>query len=78
MATDMSLRAADLDRRMPDPAAEPTITVRRAAAIAGVAVRTAYDAVDRGEWPALRVGRAVRIPTARWLRAVGLTDEEAA
>lgn len=64
-------------RTIPDPATEPTIDARRAAAVIGVSVRTAYAACESGQWPAIRVGRAVRIPTARWLRAVGLTEEAA-
>lgn len=65
-------------RELPDPAAEPTITVPRAAAIIDVGIRSAYAAVERGEWPAIRVGRTVRIPTARWLAAVGLSTDDAA
>jgi excisionase family DNA binding protein len=60
---------------LPDPAIEPTITVDRAAAILGVAVRTVYLAIDRDEMPAIRVGRAVRIPTARFLAAYDLTGK---
>jgi excisionase family DNA binding protein len=57
---------------VPDPAIEPTISVARAAEILGVGVRTAYNAIERGELPAIRVGRAFRIPTARFLAAYEL------
>lgn len=69
--------ADTLLRVVPDPAAEPTITVPRAAAIVDCGLRTAYDQIERGLWPAIRVGRAIRIPTAKWLRVVGLDEPEA-
>jgi excisionase family DNA binding protein len=55
------------DRRLPDPVAEPTITVDRAAAVLGIGKRAAYYAAERGELPSIRVGRLIRIPTARFL-----------
>jgi excisionase family DNA binding protein len=63
-------------RVLPDPAAEPTITVPRAAAVLGLGLRTAYDAVERGEMPAIRVGRAIRIPTVRFLAAYGFLPSD--
>jgi excisionase family DNA binding protein len=60
-------------RALPDPAAEPTINADRAAAILGISERAVYAAVARGEMPAIRVGRCVRIPTARFLARYGLT-----
>lgn len=63
-------------RRIPDPVAEPTITVPRAAAVLGCGLRTAYDAVDRGELPAIRIGRAIRVPTARFLAQYGLLADQ--
>lgn len=60
------------NRTLPDPAVEPTIKAERVAAILGVSVRGAYAAIERGEIPAIRVGRSVRIPTARFLAAFGL------
>ncbi|MGH3679143.1 MAG: hypothetical protein ACRDT2_02490 [Natronosporangium sp.] len=76
MATDTASRAAS--RTLPDPEQEPTLRVARCAEILDCGLRSAYDAIERGDWPAIRVGRAIRIPTARWLRAVGLADGEAA
>lgn len=61
-----------MSRTLPDPTVEPTITVPRAAVIAGVGRRTGYDAVKRGEWPSIHVGRSIRIPTARFLQELGL------
>jgi excisionase family DNA binding protein len=57
---------------VPDPALEPTISVARAAEVLGVNIRTIYYAVERGEMPAIRVGKAIRIPTARFLAAYEL------
>lgn len=69
------MSAPALARTLPDPVAEPTITVPRAAAIADIPVRTAYWAVQHGQWPSVHVGRTVRILTARWLAVVGLSDD---
>ena len=57
---------------LPDPADTPTISVPEAAKILGVNARTVYNAVDRGECPSIRVGRIIRIPTARFLATYGL------
>lgn len=65
-------------RTLPDPGQEPTITVERGAAILTLSTRSAYNAVDRGEIPSIRVGRRVVIPTKRFLEKFGLLDETAA
>jgi excisionase family DNA binding protein len=67
-----------LSRVLPDPVAEPTITVARAAAIIGVSRRHAYVAIEQGEIPSIRVGQRIVIPTARFLAKYGLTDSPAA
>ena len=59
---------------IPDPTREPTITVERAAAVLGVGRRTAYAAAERGELPSVRVGRCIRVPTARFLRQYGFIE----
>lgn len=65
----------DLSRGvLPDPGIEPTITVERAAAVLGIGLRTAYHAAERGELPSVRVGRCIRVPTARFLRQYGFLD----
>jgi len=61
-------------RVLPNPADEPTITVKRAAQVLGIGERAAYYAAERGEIPAIRVGRCVRVPTGRFLAAFGLAD----
>jgi excisionase family DNA binding protein len=51
----------------PDPRTRQTISVPEAAELIGMNPRTVYNAVDRGECPAIRVGRTIRIPTAEFL-----------
>jgi excisionase family DNA binding protein len=58
---------------VPDPVTEPYIRVERAAAILTLGLRTTYAAIERGDIPSIRVGRSVRIPTARFLAAFGLS-----
>lgn len=62
---------------IPDPDEFPTISVPAAAHIAGVALRTGYAAAQRGEWPVVRTGRAVRIRTRQFLTQCGLSSEVA-
>ena len=53
-----------VDRRVPDPAIEPTITVERAAELLGISRGQGYEGVRTGEVPSLRVGRRIVVPTA--------------
>jgi hypothetical protein len=73
--TDHSVPAADgsCTHRVwiPDPDEHPTIRIVDACAIAGVARRTGYAAAQRGEWPVIRVGRAVRVRTRQFLAVYG-------
>lgn len=57
-------------RVVPDPDEKPTITVPEAGALLGLKKRTSYDAARRGDIPTIRVGRALKVPTARFLREV--------
>lgn len=54
-------------RALPNPAEEPTLVVKRVAAILGISPRAAYLAVERDEIPSIKVGRRVVIPTAKFL-----------
>jgi excisionase family DNA binding protein len=63
------------DRALPDPRLEPTISVARAARILGVSERAVYHAIQAEQCPSAAVGRRVLIPTARFLRRYGLTEE---
>lgn len=58
---------ADTARGLPDPSVEPTLNVRRAAAILDISERGTYAAIERGEIPSIRIGRTVRVPTAEFL-----------
>ena len=61
---------------IPDAALEPTISVDRAAAILGVHRRTLYTAIDQGKFePIIRVGRRIRVPTARFLARYELNSD---
>jgi excisionase family DNA binding protein len=63
---------------LPDPRTTPFLTVTQAAQILEVNPRTIYSAVDRGECPAVRVGKVIRIPTVRFLEHYGLSAQPAA
>lgn len=69
------MSAPAVSRALPDPQLEPTIKVERGAAVLDVSLRAGYAAVERGEWPSIRVGRRIVLPTQRWLAAVGLADD---
>jgi hypothetical protein len=56
-----------VDRSIPDPDEEPTITVKRYAQIMGIGLRTAYAAIDAGEVPVIVLGRRRIIPTRQAL-----------
>ena len=51
------------NRRLPDPETRPTLTVRESALYLGVAPRTLYDAVNRGEFECIRIRSRVVIST---------------
>lgn len=63
---------------LPDPTAEPTLPVERAAELLGYSRHTAYAAIRDtgalGPVPVLRIGRNYRVPTRPLLRALGVTD----
>ncbi|MEV7011926.1 helix-turn-helix domain-containing protein [Streptosporangium sp. NPDC051022] len=58
-----------MSNALPDRA---TMTVTEAAEVLGVHRDAAYDAVHRGDIPSFRVGRAIRIPTAKLAALLGL------
>lgn len=51
----------------------PTVSVEEAGELLGISRRSAYRAVERGELPALRVGRLLRVPTPKLLALLGVT-----
>jgi excisionase family DNA binding protein len=56
---------------LPDPRVQPTLTVEEAAVILGIGRGTAYEAVQTGALPGLRIGRRLLIPTAAIHRLLG-------
>jgi hypothetical protein len=52
--------------------AKPTITVPEAGAILGVSRNPAYEAAGRGDFPTIKVGRSIKVPTAPLRRLLGL------
>ena len=61
---------------IPDPEAEPVISVEEAGQILGLKRSAAFDACRRGEIPSIRVGRRLLVPVARLRRLVGLSDDD--
>ncbi|MGH2787215.1 MAG: helix-turn-helix transcriptional regulator [Actinomycetota bacterium] len=57
-----------------------TLDIPTAAHFLGISTRHAYELVARGEFPVevLRLGRAIRVPTARLCNALGLDGAETA
>lgn len=49
---------------VPDPSVEPTMQVDQAAAALGISRGAAYNAVQTGEIPSIRIGRRIVVPTA--------------
>ena len=56
--------------RVPDPTKEPTISVEHAGRLMGVGRSAAYIGAKNGEIPVVRIGRLLRVPTARFLSEV--------
>jgi excisionase family DNA binding protein len=53
----------------------PTISVEEAGELCGIGRNAAYRAAHRGELPVFRMGRQLRVPTARLLQILGLGME---
>lgn len=45
-----------------------TLTIREAAALAGIGLNSMYEAVRRGDFPSLRISRRLLIPKAAFER----------
>lgn len=58
--------------RLPEPAERPWLTVAEVAAITGEGEKAIRAALDAGHLPLLRVGRYVRVPTARLRQLLGI------
>ncbi|MGH3257792.1 MAG: helix-turn-helix domain-containing protein [Streptosporangiaceae bacterium] len=64
----------DKHNRVPDPVAQPLLTVAEAGAVLGMSRPSAYSAVRRGEIPVLRFGRRMMVPTARLRTMLGFEN----
>ena len=51
------------------------LTVPEAAAVLRIGRSAAYEAVDRDELPAVRIGRRLRVPRYALARLLGIDDE---
>lgn len=54
-----------------------TITVEEAGELVGMSRSAAYRAAARGQLPTVRLGRRLRVPTAKFLTMLGLDREQA-
>lgn len=54
-----------------------TMTVEEAAEVLGISRNLAYELVQRGELPSLRLGRRVVVPRAAMERLLGVEANEA-
>ena len=54
----------------------PTLSVEEAGRLCGISRNAAYRAAHRGELPSLRLGRCIRVPTARLLELLGVHDDQ--
>lgn len=50
----------------------PTMTVREVAAALKLSRDSTYDAIRRGDIPAIHIGRTIRIPTAKLAEMLGI------
>lgn len=57
---------------VPIPTEQPTMSVEEAGRCLGLGRSASYEAVRRGELPALRFGRSVRVATAELRRMLGI------
>lgn len=58
--------------RLPDPVERPWLTVAELAQITGEGEKAIRAAIAAGTLPSLRVGRYVRIPTAKLRQQLGI------
>jgi excisionase family DNA binding protein len=60
------------------PISQPrlTISVRETADLLGISRWLAYEQIERGELPVLRIGRRLRVPVRPLLALVGMSWED--
>ena len=54
-----------------------TMSVPEAARLLGISTRSAYRAVDAGQIPSIRIGRRIRVPTAKLYDMLGISTAPA-
>lgn len=54
----------------------PTLSIAEAAELVGIGRNAAYRAAAAGELPAIRIGRRLRVPTARLRELLGIRETE--
>ena len=59
---------------LPDPREKPTLSVIEVSEILGWGRSAVYEGVRRGDIPSLRVGRRIRVPTARLHDLLGIAE----
>lgn len=57
---------------IPDPAAQPTLSVPVAGEYLGLGRDSAYAAANRGDLPVIRIGRRMVVPTAALRKLLGV------
>ncbi|MCB1972749.1 MAG: helix-turn-helix domain-containing protein [Geminicoccaceae bacterium] len=57
--------------QLPDPRIRPTLSVEDAADLLDISRASAYQGVNAGEIPCIRVGRRILVPTAALLKLLG-------
>lgn len=65
----------DTQRRLPDPEAEPWLSIPAAGAIFGLGRAASYEAARRGDLPTVKLAGRLRVPTARLRALLGLSTE---
>lgn len=63
---------------LPDPNEHPVMTVEEAGRHLGVSRATAYESVERGEIPSIRLGRRLVVPTAALRRMLEIDNDRKA
>jgi len=59
---------------LPNPCDRPTLSVEEAAQALGISRGSAYEAARRGDFPTIRIGRRLLVPTAALRRLLGVDE----
>jgi excisionase family DNA binding protein len=72
----LEARTPDSPIRVPDPTVQPVMAVKEVQTVFPVSRATIYEAIRRGDLPAIRIGQRWFIPTAAVRRLLCLDLEE--